>query len=76
MKADMRDRWTFNTWDSDYPADLLNLPRGLRVSLGAYSNGIHRFTRFPAGSDGLLLGERNLHGSDINMRVAHADTSL
>ena len=66
----------FNTWDSDYPADMLHLPSGLRISLGAYSNGLHRFTRFPAGSEGLVLGEREIDGAVINVHLEHAGTGM
>ena len=76
MKGAIRSARAFGTWDSDYPADIIHLPSGLRASLCAYSNGVHELTRFPGASDALVLGPRTLDASEINVRLAHGGTSF
>ena len=74
MKGAISDTRAFNTWDSDHPADIIHLPSGLRASMCAYSNRTQTFTRFAATSDALVLGERTLDASEINVGLVHGGT--
>ncbi|MSP83445.1 MAG: hypothetical protein EXQ94_11095 [Alphaproteobacteria bacterium] len=65
----------WNTWDSVYPADLIHLPIGLRVSACAYAASRNAFTRFPPGDD-VRLGPRAIDGARIALDVTHAGTEL
>jgi putative isomerase len=65
----------WNTWDSVYPADLVHLPSGLRVSFCAYAASRNAFTRFPPG-EGVRLGPRAIDGARAALDLAHAGTEF
>jgi putative isomerase len=65
----------WNTWDSVYPADMIHLPLGLRVSVGAYAASRNAFTRFPPGR-GVRLGPRTVDGACARLDLEHAGTAL
>lgn len=65
----------WNSWTSEYPAEMSFLPIGLRLTPCAYASSINRFTRFPAGG-GVALGLRAIDGSAIELTLDHGGTSL
>lgn len=65
----------WNTWDSVFPADMIHLPLGLRVSLGAYAASRNAFTRFPPGQ-GVRLGPRTVDGACARLDLSHGGTDL
>jgi putative isomerase len=66
----------WNTWDSVYPAQMTYLPLGLTVTPCAYAASTATFTTFPATAPGLSLGEREVDGSSVNLRLALSGTQL
>jgi putative isomerase len=66
----------WNTWDSVYPAQMTYLPLGLTVTPCAYAASTGSFTTFPATAPGLSLGEREIDGSSVKLRLALSGTEL
>jgi putative isomerase len=65
----------WNSWTSEYPAEMSFLPLGLRLTPCAYASSINRFTLFPAGN-GVALGPRAIDGSAVELTLDHGGTSL
>jgi putative isomerase len=65
----------WNSWTSEYPAEMSFLPLGLRLTPCAYASSINRFTRFPAGN-GVALGPRAIDGNAVELTLDHGGTSL
>ncbi|MDY0885063.1 trehalase family glycosidase [Dongia soli] len=66
----------WNTWDSVYPLRMIHLPSGVRLTPCAYSSSAASFTRFPATAPGLLLGERDIPGTRIDVSLSHSGTEI
>lgn len=66
----------WNTWDSVYPAQMTYLPLGLTITPCAYATSTGSFSTFPATAKGLQLGEREIDGSSVNLRLALSGTTL
>lgn len=65
----------WNSWDAEFPADMVYLPLGARLSFCAYADSARAFTRFPAG-EGVRLGPRTVDGRRIEVTLSHAGTTL
>jgi len=74
-EADIPPQRAWNSWTSEYPAEMSFLPLGLRLTPCAYASSINRFTRFPAGN-AVALGPRAIDGSAIDLTLDHGGTSL
>jgi len=74
-ESDIPLRRAWNSWDSEYPAEMVFLSRGVRVTPCAYANSVNRFTRFPAGR-GVTLGPRDVDGKNVELTLEHAKTRL
>jgi putative isomerase len=74
-ESDVPLRRAWNSWTSEYPAEMSFLPLGLRLTPCAYASSINRFTRFPA-VDGVALGPRAIDGNAIELTLNHGGTSL
>ena len=66
----------WNTWDSVYPLRMIHLPSGIRLTPCAYSSSAASFTRFAATAPGLLLGERDIPGTRIDVSLSHCGTEI
>jgi putative isomerase len=74
--SDISPERAWNSWDSEFPAEMVYLPLGLRVGIAAYASSRNAFTRFPAGAPGLRLGPRTVDGESIGLEMVHAGTEL
>jgi putative isomerase len=66
----------WNTWVSEWPAQVCHLPRGLTVTPCAYAASKNAFTDFPAQGGGVRYGPRSVRGEQIALRMAHAGTEF
>ena len=66
----------WNTWISEWPAQLCHLPRGLTVTPCAYAASKNAFTDFPAQSGAVRYGPRSVRGDKIALRLSHAGTEI
>jgi putative isomerase len=64
----------WNTW-SGFPAELVFLPLGVRLSPVVYSDRLRQASRFPAGKN-TCLGRHTVDGRHIDLELAHGDTTL
>lgn len=64
----------WNSWQSEYPAQMMHLPLGLTVAVAAYSGAKNSFTDFPAAKGALTYGARRVTGSQIDFTARHAGT--
>jgi putative isomerase len=74
-ESDIPAHRAWNSWDSEHPAEMSFLPRGIRITPCAYASSANSFTRFPAGKS-VVLGPRALDGNGVGLALAHAGTSL
>ncbi|MGH6934207.1 MAG: MGH1-like glycoside hydrolase domain-containing protein [Dongiaceae bacterium] len=66
----------WNSWSSEFPAEMIYLPLGLCITPCAYTSSKGSFTRFPAGDSGVKLGPRAIDGSEVHLDLEHAGTML
>lgn len=66
----------WNTWRSEYPAQMMHLPLGLTVSLCAYSGAANSFTDFPANAGGITYGPRDVGAAQIAFTAKHCGTTV
>ena len=66
----------WNTWASEWPAQLSHLPCGLVVTPCAYASSRNAFTDFPAQGGGVRYGPRSVRGEQITLRLSHAETDI
>ncbi|HEY1386057.1 MAG TPA: hypothetical protein VGF43_20700, partial [Dongiaceae bacterium] len=66
----------WNTWASEWPAQICHLPRGLTVTPVAYAASRNAFTDFPAQGGGVRYGTRTVRGEQIALRLSHAGTGI
>jgi putative isomerase len=66
----------WNTWASEWPAQVCHLPRGLTVTPVAYAASRNAFTDFPAQGGGVRYGTRTVRGEQIALRLSHAGTGI
>ncbi|MBL8710037.1 MAG: glycoside hydrolase family 37, partial [Rhodospirillaceae bacterium] len=66
----------WNTWRSEYPAQMLHLPLGLSVTLCAYSGARNSFTDFPANEGAITYGPRDVGPAQISFTAAHCGTAF
>lgn len=66
----------WNTWASEWPAQLSHLPRGLTVTPCAYAASKNAFTDFPAQRGGARYGARSVRGEQIALALSHGGTEL
>jgi putative isomerase len=66
----------WNTWVSEWPAQLCHLPRGLTLTPCAYAASKNAFTDFPAQGGGVRYGPRSVRGEQIALRLVHAGTEF
>ena len=66
----------WNSWASEWPAQMSHLPRGLTLTPVAYASSKNAFTDFPAQSGGVHYGARSVRGEQIFLRLVHAGTEF
>lgn len=66
----------WNTWRSEYPAQMMHLPLGLTVTPTAYAAASRRFTDFPAIEGGVSYGPRSVDGSYVTLSTALGGTGF
>jgi putative isomerase len=66
----------WNTWFSEWPAQLSYLPRGLTLTPCAYAASRNAFTDFPAQGGGVRYGPRSVRGERIALHLSHAGTEF
>lgn len=64
----------WNSWQSEYPAEMTYLPLGLRLTPCAYASSTNKFTVFPANGGGIRLGPRSIDGAAVKLTLEHAGT--
>ena len=64
----------WNSWQSEYPAQMMHLPLGLTVAVAAYSGAKNSFTDFPANKGQLTYGPRDVTGRQIGFTARHGGT--
>lgn len=64
----------WNTWRSEYPAQMMHLPLGLTVTPCAYSGAANSFTDFPANAGGITYGPRDVGAGQIAFTARHHGT--
>jgi putative isomerase len=66
----------WNSWASEWPAQMSQLPRGLTLTPVAYASSRNAFTDFPAQGGGVRYGSRSVRGERIALRLSHAGTTF
>jgi Mannosylglycerate hydrolase MGH1-like glycoside hydrolase domain len=66
----------WNSWASEWPAQMSQLPRGLTLTPVAYASSKNAFTDFPAQGGGIRYGSRSVRGEQIALRLSHAGTEF
>jgi putative isomerase len=66
----------WNTWVSEWPAQICHLPRGLTATPCAYAASKNAFTDFPAQGGGVRYGPRSVRGEQIALRLSHAGSEI
>jgi putative isomerase len=66
----------WNSWASEWPAQVDHLPRGLTLAPCAYAASRNAFTDFPAQGGGVRYGPRSVRGEQIALRLSHAGTEI
>jgi putative isomerase len=64
----------WNTW-SAFPAELVFLPMGVRLSPVVYSDRLRQASRFPAGNK-IRFGRHAVDGHHIDIELTHGGTTL
>ena len=73
LQADGRG---WNSWFSEWPAQMCHLPRGLAVTPCAYAASKNAFTDFPAQRGGVRYGPRSVRGEQTSLHLSHAGTEF
>ncbi|WP_374655465.1 amylo-alpha-1,6-glucosidase [Dongia sp.] len=66
----------WNTWRSEYPAQIMHLPLGLTVTVTAYAAAAASFTDFPAVKGQLTYGPRDVTARDVSFSARHGGTGF
>ena len=66
----------WNTWRSEYPAQMMHLPLGLAVTICAYSGAKNDFTDFPANAGGITYGPRDVGAAQVTFQAQHCGTAF
>lgn len=66
----------WNTWRSEYPAQMMHLPLGLTVTPTAYAAASRRFTDFPAIEGGVNYGPREIDGRYVTLSTELGGTGF
>lgn len=66
----------WNTWRSEYPAQMMHLPLGLTVTPTAYSAAARRFSDFPALEGGVRYGSREVDGRYVTFSTELGGTGF
>jgi putative isomerase len=66
----------WNSWSSEWPAQMSQLPRGLTLTPCAYASSKNAFTDFPAQGGAVRYGSRSVRGEQIALRLSHAGTEF
>lgn len=74
--ADLPAARHWNTWRSEFPAQMMHLPLGLAVTVCAYSGARNNFTDFPANAGGITYGPRDVGAAQIGFSVTHGGTGF
>lgn len=70
----LRRHW--NTWRSEYPAEMTHLPLGLTVTPTAYAAAARSFTDFPAIEGRVRYERRAVDGSYVSLATEHGGTGF
>ena len=73
LQADGRG---WNSWASEWPAQMSHLPRGLTLTPVAYASSKNAFTDFPAQGGAVRYGSRSVRGEQIALHLSHAGTEF
>ncbi|HKP27427.1 MAG TPA: trehalase family glycosidase [Dongiaceae bacterium] len=66
----------WNSWTSEWPAQMSHLPRGLTLTPVAYASSKNAFTDFPAQGGAVRYGSRSVRGEQIALSLSHAGTAF
>jgi putative isomerase len=66
----------WNSWASEWPAQMSHLPRGLTLTPVAYASSKNAFTDFPAQGGAVRYGSRSVRGEQIALNLSHAGTAF
>jgi Mannosylglycerate hydrolase MGH1-like glycoside hydrolase domain len=66
----------WNSWASEWPAQMSHLPRGLTLTPVAYASSKNAFTVFPAQGGAVRYGSRSVRGEQIALSLSHAGTAF
>jgi putative isomerase len=66
----------WNSWASEWPAQLSQLPSGLILMPVAYASSKNAFTDFPAQGGGVRYGPRTVRGEQMALHLSHAGTEF
>jgi putative isomerase len=64
----------WNSWRSEYPAQMMHLPMGLTVTVTAYAAAAASFTDFPAVKGQVTYGPRDVTARDVSFSARHGGT--
>lgn len=64
----------WNSWRSEYPAQMMHLPLGLTVTITAYAAASASFTDFPAVKNQITYGPRDVTASYVSFAAEHGGT--
>lgn len=64
----------WNSWRSEYPAQMIHLPLGLTVTITAYAAAAGKFTDFPAIEGQITYGPREVTASYASFSAQHGGT--
>lgn len=66
----------WNSWRSEFPAQMMHLPLGLTVTIAAYSGARNSFTDFPAMQGRITYGPRDVGAAQISFSAEHGGTAF
>ncbi len=66
----------WNTWRSEYPAQMMHLPLRFTVTITAYSAAAVSFTDFPAVKNMITYGPRSVTAEDVSFSASHGGTGF
>ncbi|WP_374384843.1 trehalase family glycosidase [Dongia sp.] len=74
--AKLAEERHWNSWRSEYPAQMMHLPLRLTVTITAYSAAAASFTDFPAVKGDIAYGPRGITADNVRFSARHGGSAF